>query len=86
MVNLGLSVSKLNVPLKIGIFMLFIHHKVLLTKCNLAKPNWHGHKGCYFCDKEESIHHPFVISRCSSTCCQYQNVAAPYNFGMNITV
>jgi hypothetical protein len=50
---------KMKVPLKIKIFMWFLHHKVILTKDNLVKRNWEGSKTCVFCDKGESIHHLF---------------------------
>ena len=40
---------KLKIPLKIKIFMWFLHRKVLLTKDNLAKRNWHGDTKCSFC-------------------------------------
>jgi hypothetical protein len=50
---------KIKVPLKIKIFMWFLHHKVILTKDNLAKRNWEGSKTCVFCDKDESIQHLF---------------------------
>jgi hypothetical protein len=33
---------KMKVPLKIGIFMWFVFKKVILTKDNLIKRNWHG--------------------------------------------
>jgi hypothetical protein len=44
------------VPLKIKVFMWFLHRKVLLTKDNLIKRNWTGNEKCYFCDNKESIH------------------------------
>jgi hypothetical protein len=50
---------KIKVPLKIKIFMWFLHHKVILTKDNLAKRKWQGCKKCAFCDKDESIQHLF---------------------------
>jgi hypothetical protein len=50
---------KMKVPLKIRIFMWFLHRKEILTKDNLAKRNWQGSKVCVFCDKDESIHHLF---------------------------
>jgi hypothetical protein len=50
---------KMKVPLKIKIFMWFLHQKVILTKDNLAKRNWTGCKKCAFCDSEESINHLF---------------------------
>jgi hypothetical protein len=51
---------KMKVPLKIKIFMWFLHQKVLLNKDNLAKRNWQGNKKCCFCDKEETIQHLFI--------------------------
>jgi hypothetical protein len=50
---------KIKVPLKIRIFMWFLHRKVILTRDNLAKRNWQGSKTCCFCDKDESIQHLF---------------------------
>ena len=50
---------KMKVPLKIKIFMWFLHRRVILTKDNLVKRNWNGNKLCCFCDKEESIQHLF---------------------------
>jgi hypothetical protein len=50
---------KIKAPLKIKIFMWFLHHKVILTKDNLAKRKWQGCKKCAFCDKDESIQHLF---------------------------
>ena len=51
---------KLKVSLKIRIFMWFLHRRVILTKDNLSKRNWHGCLKCCFCDKEESIQHLFI--------------------------
>ena len=33
--------------------------KVILTKDNLSKRNWHGCKKCAFCDQEETINNLF---------------------------
>jgi hypothetical protein len=54
---------KMKVPLKIRIFMWFLHRKVLLTKDNLAKRNWKGSKKCCFCAQDESIQHLFISCR-----------------------
>jgi hypothetical protein len=51
---------KMKVPLKIRIFMWFLHKKVLLTKDNLAKRNWQGSRRCCFCDQDETIQHLFI--------------------------
>ena len=40
--------------------MWFLHRKVLLTKDNLAKKNWHGSSHCSFCGSDESIEHLFI--------------------------
>jgi mannosylglycoprotein endo-beta-mannosidase len=50
---------KIKVPLKIRIFMWFLHRKVILTKDNLARRNWQGPKTCCFCDQDETIQHLF---------------------------
>jgi hypothetical protein len=50
---------KIKVPLKIKIFMWFLHHKVLLRKDNLIKRSWQGNKSCSFCHKDETIQHLF---------------------------
>jgi hypothetical protein len=51
---------RLKIPLKIKIFMWFLKSKVLLTKDNLAKRNWHGCTKCCFCDSMESVEHLFL--------------------------
>jgi hypothetical protein len=50
---------KLKIPLKVKIFMWFLHRKVILTKDNLARRNWNGCMKCAFCDSSESINHLF---------------------------
>jgi hypothetical protein len=50
---------KIKVPLKIRIFMWFLHKKVILTKDNLKKRNWQGCSKCCFCDQDETIQHLF---------------------------
>jgi hypothetical protein len=51
---------RLKIPLKIKFFMWFRNSKVLLTKDNLAKRNWHGCTKCCFCDSMESVEHLFL--------------------------
>jgi hypothetical protein len=51
---------KIKVPLKIRIFMWFVFKKVILTKDNLVKRNWHGCTKCCFCDQNETIDHLFI--------------------------
>jgi hypothetical protein len=51
---------KLKIPLKIKKFMLFLNNKVLLTKDNLVKRNWHGCTKCCFCNEPETINHLFL--------------------------
>jgi hypothetical protein len=52
---------KMKVPLKMKIFMWFLHWKVILTKDNLIKRQWTGNKNCCFCDNNESIQHLFFV-------------------------
>ena len=40
--------------------MWFLNRKVLLTKDNLLKRNWHGCTKCSFCGGEETIDHLFI--------------------------
>jgi hypothetical protein len=51
---------KIKVPLRIKIFMWFVHKGVILTKDNLTKRNWVGNSRCCFCDHNESIKHLFL--------------------------
>ena len=48
------------VPLKIKVFMWFVHKQVILTKDNLTKRNWTGPTRCSFCDRDETIKHLFL--------------------------
>jgi hypothetical protein len=50
---------KRKVPLKIKVFMWFLHRKVILRKDNLIKRNCNGHESCCFCDHKESIRNIF---------------------------
>ena len=52
-------VWKVKVPLKIKVFMWFVHKQVILTKDNLVKRNWTGSSRCSFCDRDETIKHLF---------------------------
>jgi hypothetical protein len=51
---------KLKVPLKIKKIMWFLHQRVLLTKDNLVRRNWHGSTKCCHCDQDETIQHLFI--------------------------
>ena len=53
-------VWKVKVPLKIKVFMWFVHKQVILTKDNLVKRNWTGSTRCNFCDRDETIKHLFL--------------------------
>uniref|UniRef100_A0A8I6YB20 Reverse transcriptase zinc-binding domain-containing protein n=1 Tax=Hordeum vulgare subsp. vulgare TaxID=112509 RepID=A0A8I6YB20_HORVV len=48
------------VPLKLKIFLWFVHKGVVLTKDNLAKRNWKGNRRCIFCETYETIKHLFL--------------------------
>ena len=52
-------VWKVKVPLKIKVFMWFVHKQVILIKDNLVKRNWTGSTRCSFCDHDETIKHLF---------------------------
>uniref|UniRef100_A0A453GLK9 Reverse transcriptase zinc-binding domain-containing protein n=1 Tax=Aegilops tauschii subsp. strangulata TaxID=200361 RepID=A0A453GLK9_AEGTS len=47
-------------PLRIKIFMWFVHKQVILTKDNLIKRRWVGSSRYCFCDHDETIQHLFL--------------------------
>ena len=53
------NVWDVKVPLKIKVFMWFVHKQVILTKDNLIKHNWTWPTRCSFCDRDETIKHLF---------------------------
>ena len=56
----SLHIWKIKVPLRIKIFMWFVHKGVILTKDNLLKRSWIGNSRCCFCDHNETIKHLFL--------------------------
>ena len=52
---------KIIAPLKVKVFLRYLHRGVLLTKDNLAKRNWQGNRACCFYLHEETIQHLFFI-------------------------
>uniref|UniRef100_A0A453AJI4 Reverse transcriptase zinc-binding domain-containing protein n=1 Tax=Aegilops tauschii subsp. strangulata TaxID=200361 RepID=A0A453AJI4_AEGTS len=46
----SIHIWKVKVPLRIKIFMWFVHKQVILTKDNLLKRHWVGSSRCCFCD------------------------------------
>ena len=53
-------VWSVKVPLRVKVFMWFVHKQVILTKDNLTKRNWTGSTRCSFCDRNETIKHLFL--------------------------
>jgi hypothetical protein len=45
---------RIKVPLKIRVFMWFLHKIVFLTTDNLIKRKWQGSEKCCLCDQKES--------------------------------
>ncbi|WVZ62477.1 hypothetical protein U9M48_012225 [Paspalum notatum var. saurae] len=64
LVNNGVKVSmeiwQTKLPLKIKIFLWYLKKRVLLTKDNLGRRNWHGDKSCCFCGTSKTIQHLFL--------------------------
>mgnify|MGYP005837553273 CR=1 FL=1 len=56
----AMHIWKIKVPLKIKVFMWFVHKGVILSKDNLAKRKWEGSKRCCLCDQDETIEHLFI--------------------------
>jgi hypothetical protein len=50
---------KMRSPLRIKIFMWYLHRGIVLTKDNLVKRNWHGSERCCFCSDNETTQHLF---------------------------
>jgi hypothetical protein len=59
MIERNKIIWRLNVPLKIKIFIWYMKKEVVLTKDNLTRWNWTGSKQCNFCLGDESIQHLF---------------------------
>uniref|UniRef100_A0A453K060 Reverse transcriptase zinc-binding domain-containing protein n=1 Tax=Aegilops tauschii subsp. strangulata TaxID=200361 RepID=A0A453K060_AEGTS len=59
-ISRSLHIWKVKVPLRIKIFMWFVHKQVILTKDNLIKRRWVGSSRCCFCDHDETIQHLFL--------------------------
>jgi hypothetical protein len=68
---------KMKVPLKIRIFIWFLHKKVSLTKVNLKKRSWTGCSKCAYYDGEETIEHLFI--RCPFAKMVWQVVHFTFN-------
>jgi hypothetical protein len=62
---------KVNIPLKIKVFMCLLNQNAILTKDNLLKRNWHGDQHCKLCSKDENIIHLFFD--CSLAICMESN-------------
>uniref|UniRef100_A0A8I6XUJ7 Reverse transcriptase zinc-binding domain-containing protein n=1 Tax=Hordeum vulgare subsp. vulgare TaxID=112509 RepID=A0A8I6XUJ7_HORVV len=56
----SLKIWNIKVPLKIKVFMWFIHKGVILTKDNLIKRRWRGRSNCCYCEQNETIRHLFL--------------------------
>uniref|UniRef100_A0A8I6WC46 Reverse transcriptase zinc-binding domain-containing protein n=1 Tax=Hordeum vulgare subsp. vulgare TaxID=112509 RepID=A0A8I6WC46_HORVV len=56
----SLHIWDIKVPLKIKVFMWFLHKGVVLTKDNLIKRSWRGRSNCCYCDQNETIRHLFL--------------------------
>jgi hypothetical protein len=54
------KIWKWKIPLKIEIFLWFLHKGVILTKDNLAKKNLKGNQQCVCCNFNETIQHLFL--------------------------
>ena len=53
------SLWKLKLPLKVKVFLWFLHQGIILTKDNLVRRNWHGNEKCCYCSNNETIQHLF---------------------------
>ena len=75
---------KVKVPLKIKVFMWFVHKGVILTKDNLAKRKWEGSKRCCFCDQDETIEHLFI--KCPLAKLLWRTIHVTFNITPPLTI
>ena len=75
---------KVKVPLKIKVFMWFVHKGVILTKDNLVKRKWEGSKRCCFCDQDETIEHLFI--KCSLAKLLWRTIHVTFNITPPLTI
>ena len=61
--NINKQLQKIKAPLKKKILSVIPSERVILTKDNIIKRNWHGSKQCCFCHKDETICHLFFECR-----------------------
>jgi hypothetical protein len=54
------KIWKLNIPLKIKIFLWYLQKGVIPTKDNLDRKNWRGSQKCVDCSSNETIKHLFI--------------------------
>jgi len=80
----SVHIWKVKVPLRIKVFMWFVHKQVILTKDNLAKRNWTGSRRCSFCDHDESIKHLFLD--CPMTKTLWRSVHIAFNITPPTTI
>jgi hypothetical protein len=63
------NIWKMNIPLKVNVFVWYLRRGVILTKENLAKQNWHGCKTCVFYHQDEIIKQLFLQCKFSRYIC-----------------
>ena len=56
----SIHIWKVKVPLRIKIFLWFVHRQVILTEDNLLKRHWVGSSRSWYCDNNETIQHLFI--------------------------
>ena len=50
---------EIKLPLKVKVFLWFIHRGVIVTKDNLVRRNWHVNEKCCYCSNNKIIQHLF---------------------------
>ena len=51
---------EIKLPLKVKVFLWFIHRGVIVTKDNLVRRNWHVNEKCCYCSNNETIQNLFL--------------------------
>ena len=83
-ISRSLHIWKIKVPLRIKIFMWFVHKQVILTKDNLIKRRWVGSSRCCFCDHDEAIQHLFL--ECPLTKLLWRTIHIAFNMNPPVDI
>ena len=80
----SIHIWRVKVPLRIKIFMWFVHKQVILTKDNLLKRKWLGSPQCCFCVQDEAIQHLFIV--CLLAKLLWRSIHIDFNIAPSVSI